>query len=408
MLKSQFKFAALAAGASLMIAASAQAVVISLSEATGNPGETVDISASLGTEESEVAGTQNDITFGADSGIAIAARTNGRPDCAVNPEIEKGGTSFAFQPSGCTAGTDCTGIRALVLALDNVDPIPDGSVLYTCKVAIASSASAGEKTLSNTNTGSSDPSGGALSTTGTDGRVIVAGGASDATIILGSASGEAGDTVSFDVTLETGTEVAGTQNDIAFEAPIAIASKTNGRPDCNVNPEIEKGGTSFAFQPAGCTVGETCTGVRALVLALDNVDPIPTGSVLYSCNVNIAEGAEDGTYPLTCSNPGASDPAGGALLAECTNGAIEVGVGPITDTPTATPTETPTTPAGDPTATNTPPATSTATATRTNTISGGGGFDDDGCAVVAPAQTSNGWLLILPAAALLWLRRRSK
>jgi MYXO-CTERM domain-containing protein len=407
---SQFKFAALAAGASLIIAASAQAVEISLSEATGDPGQTVDISASLSTEGSEVAGTQNDITFGSDSGIAIAAKTNGRPDCAVNPDIEKGGTSFAFQPSGCTAGTDCTGVRALVLALDNVDPIPDGSVLYTCKVAIASSASAGEKTLSNTNAGSSDPDGGALTTTGTDGRVIVAGGASDATIIIGSATGEAGDTVSFDVTLETGTDVAGTQNDIAFAAPIAIAAKTNGRPDCTVNPDIEKGGTSFAFQPSGCTVGETCTGVRALVLALDNVDPIPTDSVLYSCNVNIAEGAADGDYPLTCSNPGASDPDGGALLAECTNGKITVGGGPVTDTPTATPTETPTTPAGEntPTATNTAPPTNTATATRTNTISGGGGFDDDGCAVVAPAQTGNGWLLILPAAALLWLRRRSK
>jgi hypothetical protein len=407
---SQFKFAALAAGATLMIAASAQAVVISLDEATGDPGQTVDISASLGTEGSQVAGTQNDITFGSDSGIAIAAKTNGRPDCAVNPDIEKGGTSFAFQPSGCTAGTDCTGVRALVLALDNVDPIPDGSVLYTCKVAIASSASAGEKTLSNTNTGSSDPSGGALTTTGTDGRVIVAGGASDATIIVGSASGEAGDTVSFDVTLETGTDVAGTQNDIAFAAPIAIAAKTNGRPDCTVNPDIEKGGTSFAFQPSGCTVGETCTGVRALVLALDNVDPIPTDSVLYSCNVNIAENAEDGVYPLTCSNPGASDPDGGALLAECTNGAITVG-GPVTDTPTATPTETPTTPVtvNTPTATNTAPPTNTSTPTKraTNTP-GGGGFDDDGCAVVAPAQTSNGWLLLLPAAALLWIRRRNK
>jgi MYXO-CTERM domain-containing protein len=281
-------------------------------------------------------------------------------------------------------------------------------VLYTCKVAIASSASAGEKTLSNTNTGASDPDGGALTTTGTDGRVIVAGGASDATIIVGSASGEAGATVDVSVSLETGTDVAGTQNDIAFAAPIAIAAKSNGKPDCAVNPEIDKGGTSFAFQPAGCTVGETCTGIRSLVLALDNVAPIPTGSTMYTCKVTIAENAEDGSYPLTCSNPGASDPDGGALLAECTDGSVTVG-GPITDTPTATPTETPTTPAGNtPTATNTAPPTNTATATRTNTISGGGGFDDDGCSVVAPAQTSNGWLLLLPAAALLWLRRRSK
>jgi hypothetical protein len=62
----------------------------------------------------------------------------------VNDAIEKGGTSFAFQPSGCTAGTDCTGVRALVLALDNVDPIPTGSVLYTCQVAIAGDAADGD------------------------------------------------------------------------------------------------------------------------------------------------------------------------------------------------------------------------------------------------------------------------
>jgi MYXO-CTERM domain-containing protein len=407
MRSSKFKVAALAASATLLIAASAHAVEISLSEATGDPGATVDISATLSSQGSEVAGTQNDITFGTDSGVAVAAKANNKPDCAVNPDIDKGGTSFAFQPSGCTPGSTCTGIRSLVLALDNVSAIPDGSVLYTCKVAIASSASAGEKTLSNTNAGASDPDGGALTTTGTDGRVIVAGGASDATIIIGSASGDPGTTVDVSVSLETGTDVAGTQNDIAFAAPIAIAAKANGKPDCAVNPEIDKGGTSFAFQPSGCTPGETCTGIRSLVLALDNVAAIPTGSVMYTCKVAIAADSS-GTAPLTCSNPGASDPDGGALLAECTNGEITIGG----DVPTATPTETPTTGDNTPTvtatATNTAPPTNTSTPSRTPTISGGGGFDDDGCAVVAPVQASNGWLLLLPAAALLWLRRRSK
>jgi MYXO-CTERM domain-containing protein len=405
MRKSAFKVAVTAAGASLLLAASVQAVEISIGEATGDPGTTVAVDVTLATEGSEVAGTQNDITFGdATSGIQIAARSNGRPDCAVNPDIEKGGTSFAFQPSGCTAGTDCTGARALVLALDNVDPIPDGSVLYTCQIAIAASASAGEKTLSNTNTGASDPDGGALTTTGTDGRVIVAGGASDATIIVGDATGDPGTTTTFDVSLETGTDVAGTQNDIAFAAPISIPARSNGRPDCAVNPDIEKGGTSFAFQPSGCTAGTDCTGVRALVLALDNVDPIPTGSVMYTCQLAIAADSS-GTAELTCSNPGASDPNGGALLTECTNGTVTIGGEGPTATPTETPSEVETTP------TNTPAPTNTNTAVPTNTRTIGpppSGNDDDGCAVVAPAQSSAGWMLLLPAAALLWLRRRSR
>ncbi len=407
---SQFKIAALAAGAALCLAASAQAVVtISLDEATGDPGATVEIKASLATGGDEVAGTQNDITFGTDSGVAVAAKANGKPDCAVNPDIDKGGTSFAYQPSGCTAGTTCTGVRSLVLALDNVSPIANGSVLYTCKVAIASSASAGEKTLSNTNTGASDPAGVALPSEGTDGRVIVAGGASDATIIVGDASGDAGTNVTVSVSLETGTDVAGTQNDIAFAAPLAVVAKANGKPDCTANAEIDKGGTSFAFQPAGCTAG-TCTGIRALVLALDNVAPIPTGSVLYTCNVSIAAEAT-GTAPLPCSNPGASDPNGGALLAECTSGTITIGGEPPVETPTNTPTATEPPTESTPTATATQtsaPPTASSTPTRTATQTGGGGFDDDGCAVVAPTQASNGWLLLLPAAALLWLRRRSK
>ena len=107
-------------------------------------------------------------------------------------------------------------------------------------------------------------------------------------IIVGSATGDKGATVGVDVSLTTDASIAGTQNDIAFAAPIAIAAKANGKPDCAVNEAIDKGGTSFAFQPSGCTAGTDCTGIRSLVLALDNVAPIPTGSVLYTCQVAIA------------------------------------------------------------------------------------------------------------------------
>ena len=327
MRKSAFRAAIAAVGATALLAASAQAVEIVVGNAEGDPGATVTVAVSLNTQEAQVAGTQNDIGFGADSGIAIAAKANGKPDCSVNPEIDKGGTSFAFQPAGCTAGTDCTGIRALVLALDNVSPIPDGSELYTCKVAIALDATAGDKTLANTNTGASDPDGQALATTGVDGTVTVTGitPPKPVTIVIGNANANAGDTVNVDVSLTTTVDVAGTQNDIAFAAPLAIAAKANGKPDCVVNEAIDKGGTSFAFQPAGCTAGTDCTGIRALVLALDNVSPIPTGSVLYTCKVPVAADAADGEYTLTCSNPGASDPDGGALDTDCTDGTVTVG-----------------------------------------------------------------------------------
>ncbi len=90
-----------------------------------------------------VAGAQNDIVFG--DGLSIAARGN-RPDCSVNPSINKGATAFAFTPSGCR-GTACQGVRVIVFSMTNLSAIPDGSVLYTCRVAISSGARAGRHTL---------------------------------------------------------------------------------------------------------------------------------------------------------------------------------------------------------------------------------------------------------------------
>jgi hypothetical protein len=170
-------------------------------------------------------------------------------------------------------------------------------------------------------------------------------------------------------------------------------------------------------------VGTTCTGIRALVLALDNVCPIcaresttecpdlpPCPVTLYTCSVAIAGDATGGEeYPLVCSNAGASDPAGGAVDAACDNGTISVsGGGTPTNTPAVTPTITPTNttkPAGTPTNT-------VKVGTPTKTTGSGTPVvittDDDACAIVAPASTNNGWLVLLPAAALLWLRRRSR
>lgn len=413
MKKSGIRSAALSIAASALIltATQAQAVIIEIDDADGSAGQTVGVGVSLDTEGSLVAGTQNDIGFTAP--LAIASRTAGTrmvPDCTVNPEINKGGTAFSYQPPNCTPGTDCTGIRGLVLALDNVDPIADGSVMYTCQVAIASGAAPDDYELTISGTGASDPEGVALDTTGTPGTVSVAGVAAG-TIEIGSTQGLQGETADFDVSLNVAGEnqIAGTQNDITFDSLAAIASRTAGTrmvPDCAVNPAINKGGTAFSFQPPSCTPGTDCTGIRALVLALDNVEPIPSGSVMYTCQVAISEDAvDDEEYPLTCSNAGASDPAGVALDVDCTDGTVTVsgGAGP-TDTPDTGPTSTPTVtpPTGVPT--NTP------LRTATNTPAGAPVNDcDDGCAITAPAQDDNGFLVwLLPAAMLLWLRRRAR
>ncbi|MBX3028238.1 hypothetical protein KF840_25390 [bacterium] len=382
---------------------------IIVGNATGEPGASTSFDVSLETA-ADIAGVQVDIAF--DAAAAIAAKGDGKPDCAVNPEIEKNATSFAFLPSGCTPGEDCTAVRAIVLALENLDPIPNGSRLFTCTVAIAADA-IGTYPLACSNAGAGDTNGDKVGADCSDGMITVAI-PTDATIVVGDVIGAAGQNAPMAVSLVTEVSVAGTQNDTLFPSGVGVVADNRGRPTCAVNPEIDKGGTSFAFLPNGCTPGTSCQGVRALVLALDNVNPIPSGSVLFTCEVNIAPTVEDGTYPLTCENAGASDPDGNAIATGCDAGDVIVGVQPTpTETPSASPSVTPTstptaTPEGMPTFTSTatPPPTSTSTASPTRTRKPSSGNDDDSCQVVAPREGGAAWILLLPIAALLWRRRR--
>jgi len=243
----------------------------------------------------------------------------------------------------------------------------------------------------------------------------------EATIVVQSATGPPGSTVTFDVTLDTTAQVAGTENDIEFDPQAPIKADDGGKPQCTANPSIGKGDTSFAFQPPGCTPGTDCAGVRALVLSFDNLDPIPTGSILYSCDVQIAADAS-GTYPLTCSNPVAGDADGNRIGAACTSGSIIAALPTPTptDTPTATDTPSATATPPAPTASATPPApTPTVSPTPGETVSATPTHpptptnppphranDDDACAIVRPAPGSGGaWILLAPAALLLVLRR---
>ncbi len=462
----------------LCVANSAQAAKLIVSDESGDPGQQVSVTVTLAAEGASVAGTQNDIAFDS-ANIPIAPRSSGKcsvtktktcsadgdcpagefcakaPDCAVNPDIDKGATSFAFRPSNCN-GAACTSVRALVLSTANVDPIADGSVLYTCKVNIAPTAS-GRLPLTISGIILSDPDGQQVSNaTGTNGSVTAGGGplptntpeqpACNAPAIqVDTVTGTKGATVDVDVSLRAGSaSIAGTQNDITFDAANApIAPKSSGKcsvtktktcsadgdcpagefcakaPDCAVNPDIDKGATSFAFRPSNCN-GAACTSVRALVLSTANVDPIPDDSVLFTCKVNVAANAPDGTYPLTVSGVILSDPDGQQVSgATGCNGAVVLGPA---GTPISTATEgvlTPTPPPPTNTPTFTPPLptnTVPPTATRTNTPAptatktsavGPTPFDDDGGCHISMTGSSNvAWLLLLPAVALMVMKRR--
>lgn len=211
----------------------------------------------------------------------------------------------------------------------------------------------------------------------------------DVTFLIGSAIGMPGEPTTIDVVLQTAVEVVETQNELVIVLPIQVAVDGLGQPRCAVNPEIDKDATSFTLL---CDESGVCT-LRAVVQASDNADPIPNGSTLYTCEVDIAPNAAPGTYVVGCAAPEASDPDGNALSSECIGGSIEVG-----EVPTATPTPLNTPPR--PSATVTPQMTPTRTHSRRSRQWG-----DDSCQVVAPAGTHGVWLLGLPAS-LLWLRRR--
>jgi len=141
---------------------------------------------------------------------------------------------------------------------------------------------------------------------------------------VGSASGHPGDRVAITVRLDArGYAVAGAQNDILFGPAAPIAPRADGRPDCAVNPAIDKRSTVFAFLPADCAPG-SCDAVRALVLSFENNDPIADGSVLYTCQVAIASNAVPGTYAFASDNEEASTPDGQAIPAAAVGGSVTV------------------------------------------------------------------------------------
>jgi YVTN family beta-propeller protein len=142
-------------------------------------------------------------------------------------------------------------------------------------------------------------------------------------LIVSSPGGEPGARVEMDVTLDArGQHVSGVQLDLAFDPRVRIAALANGLPDCTANPETNKDAPA-AFLPPGCS-GDSCTGVRILVISIENLDVIPDGLRLLSCRIAIAADTPLGTYPLSAFGADSSDPGGNALDTVGVSGAVTV------------------------------------------------------------------------------------
>jgi hypothetical protein len=301
----------------LLGAGAARAASIDIGSAAGTPGQDVTVDVSLQTMGASVLGTQNQIGFDRDT--PVAARLDGSPDCAVNPAINKNATGFRFHPLGCDPAVDCQAVRVFVLAFDNLAEIADGSVLYSCRIAIAANAAPGSHALRNSETSASAADGVKVPTTGSDGAVEV--GQPTAEVHIGTASAPAGTTTTFAVVFTLLTlppsRVAGVQNDLTFDALTPVASDPNGEPACTGSFQ-----SSFAFLPQDCSPGIDCNGVRALVQSGD--ETIPNGATLYSCQVAVAADAPIGSYPLVAGMTLAKGSGGEPLPILASDGAIDV------------------------------------------------------------------------------------
>lgn len=303
----------------------ATAVILSGSDAVGAPDTQVSIAVTLATEGAAVLATQNRIDF--DRTVFVAPRANGQPDCTVEPAIDKSATAFRYTPLGCDPLADCTGVRAFVLAFDNLDPIADGAVLYHCTLAIAAHAAPGEYELTLTDLGASAAMG-VLLPISSESTVVTVTTPPVARLIVGDATGVAGSTVTVNVgftDLAAGSvPVVGVQHDLALPPGTTIPADTGGAPACTVNPAIDKDGTVFTFLPDGCTPGSNCSAVRAFVLSLMDAEPLADGTMLYSCPLHIAANAVPGTYPLAASMVRGSGPLGESRVLAAVNGSLTI------------------------------------------------------------------------------------
>ena len=141
--------AVLALGALLAAPSAARAVNLTM-EATKSEGGAVRVCVGLDSTGQKIAGTQNDMVW---DGSCAALKAN---SCAAIPDSKK-------PLHGNTPPNSPNTYRALVFALDNVDPIRDGA-LYCCDFEMTANPAC--CSIKFDRLGVSDPVGNALPVTG--------------------------------------------------------------------------------------------------------------------------------------------------------------------------------------------------------------------------------------------------
>jgi len=275
----------------------------------------------------EVARTRNDIVF--DAGAPIAARPTGRPQCQVNPDIDKGAVAFTFEPAGCVPGSDCRVVRASIDSIENVAPIPSGSTLYTC--ALDATTPPGIYALGCENPSASDPSGAAIVTTCVGAMVEVAAGAQ----LAGESAGGVAQGATFPLAFIFSSNQLVTRLGATLEAAPAtqFAADVSGAPRCALAGDSAAVAADFAFAPP-CSAGASCVHLEVSLTTTDGA-PLPTG-LSFACDLAVDAAAMPGEYAVRITALQAEDAGGATVPADARDGVFTVTPRQPTPTPPAT------------------------------------------------------------------------
>lgn len=363
-------------------------VLLRADDVAGVPGDVVPFGIRLDTHGQAVAAVAAELLSSFNAQFLGGRQPGGPPDCVLAPDIDATAT-FDFDPPSCWP--PCSSVRLAVRSNDPAQSLPSGTLL-TCFMQIMYGYHQYPSVpVFLLNATATDPEGTPLALTTADGSVTllsrdeatprptrtppptptptviptVTATALPAVVSVDSIEVPAGTTRAV-VTVRLRAEsvqVAGTQNDLSFPSAAPVTANPDGSPACVVNPAIDKPATTFAFLPRGrqyCAGAKAyypdvqacaedwievppcrpeqgeCNAVRTLVLAIDNLDTIANGAVLYSCEVRLLDAKPGASLPFRITKVYASDPKGNAVPV-----AGEDGVLAIADATWATPTTTP-------------------------------------------------------------------
>lgn len=393
-------------------------------------GSVVELAVRLESTTGQASAIEFDLQL--DERLRVTAGGDGRPDCSVNPAINKEASGFSFRPARCGDGNlGCEVVHAVILAADNREPIADDSELFRCRMRIPPQVPDGAYPIHARNARYAPPSGDDLEAAVSEGWVVVGqavlpsptavpiatttpthSGGSDGggcavavappglaswlplialallrrrrrrqsrdvrrlavpastllalVLVRHAADGEVrlrveptatnpGSPANISVILETtdNEEVVAVQNRLSYDATfLSVASSDEARPSCRVPAGLEKEASAFGFRgPCSVETG-ICSSLQAVIVSLTNFDPIPSGAVLYQCDVVPSLDTLPGSYRihlaevLYSSGNGTDRPGtgiGGDLLV------LDPSPPTPTHTATTTPTPVPTRPSFD-------------------------------------------------------------